>query len=103
MNNNRIWFCSDRHLTVSVPKAVIDKDESNWINYQKEIFQQVKELVGEELLIDAGDILDTGLPYKSQLIVNTVVDNSPENTWFIHGNHCLHSFGAQVDLSLIHI
>lgn len=99
MNKKKLYIISDLHITVSPPESRLET-EAEWIDVQKEILQQVTNIVKDDLLIITGDIIDTGLPYKSQIIVNMLVDYLPEHTVFISGNHPLKMFSRQLDLAL---
>jgi DNA repair exonuclease SbcCD nuclease subunit len=99
-NKEDIYIISDVHLTVRKPTARLEDTEEEWLAVQKEALLQVKEIVGDDLLIISGDLIDSGRPYGTQAIVNTYADTSPPNTVFISGNHPLESFAGDLDLAI---
>jgi len=96
---SKIYFGADFHISISVPQAR-KLTEEEFFQVQVDKLKQVKEIVKDDLLVIAGDIVDTGLPYKSELLINLLVDNLPENTVFISGNHELLGFGHRLDSAM---
>lgn len=100
MNKKDIYFISDLHTSVRMPVARLELNEEEWVETQIDSFKQVQDIVGDDLLIITGDLLDNGSPYKSQRIVNIYGDYTPTNTIFIHGNHELLSWSGNIPLAL---
>lgn len=98
--NKDIYFISDPHISVRKPLVRTETTEEEWVEYQRNIFLQVKEIVGDSLLVITGDLIDTGTPFGTQTIVNMYADNTPKNTVFISGNHPLHGFSGDLELAL---
>ena len=96
MNKEFIYIVSDQHITVTKPVARKEKTDEEWLLAQKDILLQVKAIVGKDLLLNCGDLIDTGKPYRSQTIVNLLVDTAPVNMVMLHGNHELYGFAQDV-------
>ena len=94
----RIWFSADNHISYSVPKSRMETEEE-FLEAQIDILDQVVDLVGDDLYVNAGDLVDVGIPKATNKVTNTIIDHSPKNTVFISGNHELLGFGHSLDLA----
>lgn len=92
-----IYFISDLHITVTKPESVLGTAEE-WFETQTDAIKQVAKIVGKkDLLVIAGDIIDSFKPRGSQTIVNMLHDNLPPNTVYIEGNHEYHGIGQDYE------
>lgn len=83
---DKIFFSADWHITSTAPKARLETDEE-WRAVEIDSMQQVKRIVGNNLFINAGDLINTGIPKETNLVTSMVIDNSPDNTIITSGNH----------------
>ena len=98
-NKDKLWITADNHISASVPKCRVETEEE-WISYQKDLMLQVKELVGDDLLINAGDVIDFYNPYKTNVVTNAIIDCSPKNHVLIGGNHCCMGISQDMERAL---
>ena len=94
MNKKDIYFLADLHITADPPECRLETPEE-YFQMETEMIQQVKKIVGNDLLVIAGDIIDTWKPKNSQEILNMLSDNLPKNTVWTMGNHEV--FGCSQD------
>jgi hypothetical protein len=94
-----IYTGSDFHITITVPECRTETPEE-WYLVQRGKLLQIKEIVGDDLFILAGDQIDVGKPLGAQIITNMYADCLPKNTIFIAGNHELRDFSQQLDVAI---
>lgn len=100
MNKDFIYIVSDKHISYVKPVARKEKSDAEWLAYEKGLLLQVKEIVQDNLLLDLGDLIDTGKPFRSQTILNLLVDTAPENYVFMSGNHELFGFAQDIERAM---
>lgn len=97
--SKKIYFSSDHHITATAPQARLESDEE-WREVQVDLMQQVKKIVGDNLYINAGDLVHVYIPKDSNLVTSMIIDNSPPKMVIIAGNHDVLGTGRQLDKAL---
>jgi len=94
-----IYLSADWHPTYDPPRCRLETEEE-WMGVQTDAVQQVARIVGNDLLIVAGDIVDSYKQKNAQLIINMLNDNLPKNTVITMGNHAVHGCGQDREKAL---